>query len=470
MGALLSCNKAELVRSLSVRRNAGQTEIIDLWDDLASRCQNGEIDVILHNGDQIYADELDEGIEGGDPDSIYSRALGWLHERKTIRWLTRAMWESEGLGEELTREGKIDGTTAVVLTGTVKPRYKWEEKRQSILNAYREIYRETWSLPATRKALANASNVMMYDDHDISDDWGDKWFQRKPAPGQPETPQFFIGTIGLQVMHEYQRQLREDVPVDKPLEVFDNEGFVHRWGDVGLIMVDMRGPRSFRCPTQYLVDKDSDPPLICDEQWDMIEKVLQPEGGPWNNVKWVMFTTPVPPVLFSSTLTQIGSRFVNDCSGQFAFGQSDSLVRLLNILARWKVADKTREIAIYAGDIHVGKHTDITKDGILIRQMIASSIGNHGADWKGQATVKFLGWLQQDVGGGWYFSHHHHVETDRNYGIARASWPDRNAQVVVKHAHVTSHMKKKTERLRTLKFECWCCRHSRSCHSIPRGG
>lgn len=440
--ALLSCNKAQVVRSLSARRKAGQVEFIDLWDDLAFRCGNGEIDVILHNGDQIYADEIDQGIEGGDPDSTYARALRWLHKKKSMRWLTREMWESEGLKEQLTRECRIDGTTQVAFVGTQKPRHKWESKRDIIVDAYREMYRETWGLPATRRALANASNLMMYDDHDISDDWGDKWFQRKPAPGEEATPEFWVGTLGLQVVHEYQRQLREDVVVGQPIKEFDNEGFVQRWGDVALMMVDMRGPRSFRCPDKYLVDKKSDPPLICEEQWEMIEKFLQPKGGPWDDVKYVMFTTPVPPVLFSSTLTQIGSRFVNDCSGQFAFGQSDSLVRLMNVLARWKVADKTREIAIYAGDIHVGKHTDITKDGILIRQMIASSIGNHGADWKGQATVKFLGWLQQDVGDGWYFSHHHHVETDRNYGIARASWPNPSAQVVVKHAHVTSHMKK----------------------------
>jgi len=239
-------------------------------------------------------------------------------------------------------------------------------------------------------------------------------------------------------MREYQRQLREDIAVDKLIEVFDNEGFVHRWGDVGLIMVDMRGPRSFRCPAQYLPDKDSDPPLICDEQWEMIEKVLQPTGGPWDSVKWVMFATPVPPVLFSCTLTKIGSRFVNDCSGQFAFGHGEDLVRLLNVLAAWKEADNTREVGIYSGDIHVGKHTDIIKDGVLIRQMIASSVGNHGADWKGQAAMKMLGWLQQDVGGGWCFNHHDSVYADRNYGIAHACWPNPNAQVSVKHAHVTS--------------------------------
>eukprot|EP00756_Hemistasia_phaeocysticola_P038356 Hpha_TRINITY_DN16753_c2_g8::TRINITY_DN16753_c2_g8_i1::g.77714::m.77714 len=415
--AVVSCNKAAIIRGL-------RAEQIDLWDDLAQRAENGDIDYIIHVGDQIYADEVDAGIEGGDPRSCFSECLKSLH-KPGARWM-----ENKGpILEKSKAEGRQDST--FVLQGEVRPAEEWEGYRHQILESYRDCYRDTWSHRPCRRALANASNLMMCDDHDISDDWGDRPYHR---PRVPMSPECFIGNLGLQVYHEYQRSLREDVAVDQPIKVFDNEGYVIRIGDLGIIMVDMRGPRSFRCPQDQL---DGDPPLICPEQWAMIEGALRE----WTDVRQVMFCTPVPPVLFSKSITQLGAMVVNDTAGQFTYSQSHLLIKLLNLLHDWKKADPRRDLCIYTGDIHVGQHTEIKYDGEpAIHQLIASSVGNQGAGKAGCLVMKIMGELQNSIDDHWTFKHHSRVpaEAERNYGIARfRTWKGEDAPQV-KNYHVQS--------------------------------
>jgi hypothetical protein len=43
---------------------------------------------------------------------------------------------------------------------------------------------------------------MLADDHELRDDWGDR-----PEDSEPESIDFFIGSLALQVYHEYQTQV-----------------------------------------------------------------------------------------------------------------------------------------------------------------------------------------------------------------------------------------------------------------------
>eukprot|EP00756_Hemistasia_phaeocysticola_P038357 Hpha_TRINITY_DN16753_c2_g9::TRINITY_DN16753_c2_g9_i1::g.77736::m.77736 len=421
--AAVSCNKAHVIRGLGA-------EEVDLWDDLAQRCEAGDIDLIIHMGDQIYADEIDQGIEGGDPRSVFSRMLHALYEAGS-RWV-----KNEGeIKERMVEEGR--GDSVWVLDGQVLPPEEWEGQRERILDEYRGCYRDTWGHLPCRRALAYASNLMICDDHDISDDWGDRPYHR--VGREPQTPEVFIGTLGLQAYHEYQRQLREDVEVGAPIEEFDNEGYTMRYGDVGVMMVDMRGPRSFRCPPD-MIGADADPPLICDEQWAMIETAL----GEWSDVKTLVFCTPVPPVLFSKSMTQLGAKFVNDTAGQFTFAQEELLIKLLDTLLAWKRGGPQRDLCIYTGDIHVGQHTEIKYDGeVAFNQLIASSVGNHGAGASGCLVMSIMGDIQSEIDDHWSFNHHTRVpaEAQRNYGISRLkTWKNAEGEdvPVMSNYHVMS--------------------------------
>eukprot|EP01062_Namystynia_karyoxenos_P078304 TRINITY_DN8045_c2_g2_i1.p1 TRINITY_DN8045_c2_g2~~TRINITY_DN8045_c2_g2_i1.p1 ORF type:complete len:736 (+),score=208.33 TRINITY_DN8045_c2_g2_i1:85-2292(+) len=397
--AIVSCNKTQVVLSL------GQLGKRDLWADLARRCKANQVDVIFHIGDQVYADEIDEGIEGGDPDSVFCKALLSLHQ-EGAKWVANK-------GAMLDKQRELDrGDSTWVIDGQVRPREDWERLRPTILESYRALYRAAWSHLPTRVALANACNVMLLDDHDISDDWGDRAFHRDPA-----SPEFFIGEVGLQAYREYQRALRDDC--DPLLRPFENEGFTVRWGDIGALCVDGRCPRSFRCPPN-LRGKESDPPLIDSEQWQMMERAL----GQWTDVRHLMMVTPVPLALFSPFMTRLGAQFINDTAGQFAFAQLDDLIRLWEMLRKWKTAKPGREITLYSGDIHVGQHTDIFhRFRPVFKQLIASSIGNHGAGVAGRWVITVMQRMpgQASLGNGWKFKHHSMITAERNYGLSRCT-------------------------------------------------
>ncbi len=99
--ALVSCNDIESHGYPKDRRGA-------MWRRLAGLVQRREVDLIVHAGDQVYAD--------GDP-------AGWRPE---------------------------EGRTA----------------------AYRRHYVNTWSHADVASVMSNCPNVMMWDDHEIYDGWG----------------------------------------------------------------------------------------------------------------------------------------------------------------------------------------------------------------------------------------------------------------------------------------------------------
>eukprot|EP01062_Namystynia_karyoxenos_P014895 TRINITY_DN15396_c0_g1_i1.p1 TRINITY_DN15396_c0_g1~~TRINITY_DN15396_c0_g1_i1.p1 ORF type:complete len:792 (+),score=241.21 TRINITY_DN15396_c0_g1_i1:90-2465(+) len=427
--AVVSCNKAGVIKTL---QSQGR---IDLWDDMGQRCQEGDIDCILHLGDQIYADEVDQGIEGGDPTSCFARMLQTLYEPGS-KYVKNT--------DEFKEKCPERKDAVWVLQGTVKPQSEWEAQRATIMEEYRKCYRDTWSHLPTRTALANASNIMICDDHDVSDDWGDRLYHRT---GRKEpTPEAFIGAIALQCYHDYQRALREDqrIPAGEYIRhwndqaSFDSEGFTSRWGPVGAIFVDMRGPRSFRCPADEL---DGDPCLIDPEQWAMIDKAL----AEWQDVDVLMFCTPVPPVLFSESMTQLGAKFINDCEGQFTYRQKHHLVKLLNMLNDWRKQKPGRLVNVYTGDIHVGQMTSIfdkstSKENPAITQMIASSVGNHGAGSAGQMVMKVMGGFGK-IDKEWDFEHYDHLAAERNYGLVTVHQSAEGKCAVV-HSHVTTDVKR----------------------------
>ena len=99
--ALVSCNDIDNHKYPKARRAA-------LWKTLGKLVDSGEVDLLVHAGDQIYADE---------------NPSGW---------------------------SPTEGRAA----------------------AYRRHYVNTWSHPEVAKVMSSCSNIMMWDDHEIYDGWG----------------------------------------------------------------------------------------------------------------------------------------------------------------------------------------------------------------------------------------------------------------------------------------------------------
>jgi phosphodiesterase/alkaline phosphatase D-like protein len=121
----------------------------------------------------------------------------------------------------------------------VLPRSAWPQREAAIREEYRKLYRTTWNRAPVQRALAQASNLMIWDDHDVADDFGDR-----TDVTQPHSAEHFVASCGWRVFHEYQRQLwdggAERVPVGA------EEGFWCRWGPIAALFLDVRGSRGFR--------------------------------------------------------------------------------------------------------------------------------------------------------------------------------------------------------------------------------
>lgn len=111
---LVSCNGCHTVSGPS-RRHA-------MWKRLGEVSAAGEVDLLLHLGDQIYADHI------------------------------REAWRRGGLDDCLT------------------PRNV--ELMQRLRESFRALYCETWQRPEIAAVLGSVPSMMMWDDHDIFDGWG----------------------------------------------------------------------------------------------------------------------------------------------------------------------------------------------------------------------------------------------------------------------------------------------------------
>ncbi|CAN0045981.1 unnamed protein product, partial [Laminaria digitata] len=174
------------------------TEKVGLWERLARVA--GDLDCVLHLGDQIYADtDFGAKKEGG------------------------VMFESAWRASN------------TILASV--PKNEWTNHRAKILECYRKTYRTTWNIPAVATVLASAANYMICDDHEFVDNLGDE-----PEHSNPETVEFYIARVGYQVYCEYQMQLLKDLDVTdaslKPYYAFKLSP------KVGFFMTDNRVERS----------------------------------------------------------------------------------------------------------------------------------------------------------------------------------------------------------------------------------
>jgi len=346
--AVVSCN-------YTIRR--GDT---DLWQSLLDQYVNpGHLDLLIHAGDQVYGDKAFEG-------SIDILA------------------------------GKTKATAA--------------ESRQ-IGDLYRQLYRWAWRHPATRSVLASVPNLMIWDDHEIRDDWGNRDDDREPTSASAT-----IGRIARRVYREYQRQLWEDETADADPPVGQLEDHMHAWGSIGVLFLDQRGGRSFEIDPAY--------PYLGGAQWERVRTALAP-GGLFAKVRALVVVTSVPLAYLGDSVSTIGQELVNDLRDHWAYGpHRKEQTELLRALRRWKQEkDGQRELLVVGGDVHIGCHTDILHGGtVVFRQLVTSPITNKPPSWLAFQGLRTLLESEQTLGDGYAFEHARYMRA-RNFGIVLARVP-----------------------------------------------
>jgi PhoD-like phosphatase len=214
-----------------------RTGVDALWA-YARQLQRGEVewpDALLLLGDQVYADEVSPAT------------LEFIRARRDVR---------EPPGEEIA---------------------DFEE--------YTRLYRESWSDPDIRWLLSTVPSVMIFDDHDVNDDWNISWSwveeMRRHAWWEDRITGAFmsywiyqhIGNLSPPELEEEEllRLVREDDDAGPRLRRaarrWDRESAASRWafyrdfGDSRLLVVDSRAAR---------VLSDEQREMIDEEEWDWL--------------------------------------------------------------------------------------------------------------------------------------------------------------------------------------------------------
>lgn len=334
----------------------------DLWQDLLDRyVMPNDVDLLIHIGDQVYGD------------GVFTKSKRIINEN-------------------------------------IPPGKKIQDAK--IKELYRDLYRSWWSIPATRKVLANVSNLMIWDDHDIRDDWGSL-----SEDFDKSSVEFRIGTLARQVYREYQRQLWDDFDIDS-LPANSDEHHHHSWGQIGILFLDQRSGRSF--------GRDAARPYLGTRQWNFVENQLK--TGDLSKVRALIVVTSVPLVYLGGNITTLGSNIpiANDLLDHWShtFHQKEQ-IEMIRALREWKAAKNgQRELLVVGGDVHIGGNTEVKHLGATIfKQLITSPITNQPPKLFLFAGLKILAETEQNLSESYSYEHSN-LTNKRNYGIVVVRVPN----------------------------------------------
>ncbi|GMH50847.1 hypothetical protein TL16_g00884 [Triparma laevis f. inornata] len=307
--------------------------------------------------------------EDGTPSSIWS-ILGGASQHP---------WS--GVDAVIHLGGQVDINPACAAAVVLLARAEREEENShaqklllhEALDHLREAY--SWSLPGTREALARGSHLMLRGALDFGSLLlGRRGEQSVTISGKAKRR---LRSLVQQVYREYQRQLWDpdgiaDAPMlgcssaDPDTQGNNGEWHFHQWGGVGVFCMDVKDTKLWKTRSG---GKESDMPLISDEQWRCFSDAMTVES-----LTQLVICCEVP--------------FVSDSIGDARYKATDpqhshlvehwpyhgsELLRLLNGLFEWRQGQGGRaEVMLICGGISVGvdsllKHSSL---GSEIRQII----------------------------------------------------------------------------------------------------
>jgi hypothetical protein len=321
--AIVSCNKILVTKQLGLHGHG------DLWHVMDEKYIQGEgVDLLLHMGDQVYADsDLSKGLEKGK--CTYVQA------------------------HNLVKSGKLKGARL----------------DSALREMYRQDYRESYTHPPTAAVLANVPNLMVNDDHELRDDYGDR-----PEDREEGSDEHRIATAALEVYYAYQRQLHDDIDFDNLDDsIATGEHHMHLLGDVGVMFLETRFCKGFN-----LKRGDKKVPYLGSTQWRDIDGSLTSRGE-FANARILLVVAPTPIVFFNTAVNTKMATFADDLEGHWSAPlYRAEQARILHAVNNWRQVDRAnRDVVLLGGDVHMGGYTTVAfPDKTKMEQVTASAISN----------------------------------------------------------------------------------------------
>jgi phosphodiesterase/alkaline phosphatase D-like protein len=327
--------------------------LLALSRQMESSPENDWPDCLLLLGDQVYADEVSPGVR----DRIRSR-------RDT----------TTGAGEEIA---------------------DFEE--------YTWLYEESWADPATRWLFASVPTMMIFDDHDVTDDWNISGAWVKQQQKKPWWRERLIGAYMSYWLYQHLGNLTPEEIRSEPtlakLRAMEGDGeevmrrfaagaadevagtrwsFRRDFGPTRLIVLDSRAGR--------IIEDDRNRQMLSDEQWQWVEEQMT------GDLDHLLIASSVP-VLMSQGLHHLEGWNEALCAGAWgrtagriaeklrqavdlehwpAFrGSFDRLFAEVEDVASGRKGQPPASIVLLSGDVH---HAYVAEAGLPQNDDVQSAI------------------------------------------------------------------------------------------------
>jgi PhoD-like phosphatase len=218
---------------------------------------------------------------------------------------------------------------------------------------YTRLYRESWSEPDIRWLFSTVPTVMIFDDHDVHDDWNISWLwvkemRRKPWWEARITGAFMSYWVYQHLGNLSPPELQEDAvypqvraeqdagPLLRHLaQTWDHESAASRWafyrdfGDTRLLVLDSRAARVLSDDRRQMID---------DDEWDWI---VDHSSGAFDHVM-IASTLPVFLPIGIHHLQAWNEALCTGRWGQLAANLSERLRRAVD-LEHWAAFNRSFE-------------------------------------------------------------------------------------------------------------------------------
>ena len=212
---------------------------------------------------------------------------------------------------------------------------------QELLSKYRSLYRGYFNEGGFRTLLESQPTLMVWDDHDISDNWGSylDW----------EDGDDVLFRAASTAYREYQHLHHVGARVD-------DRAPYHRcywYGDVGFFILDLRGVRDFRVGR-----------VLGERQWQDLDRFLEEAAVRGTRTLFIVASIPVVHhAPYFIRLTEWFPYLIGaDVRDRWAADPIEhEREALLERLFDWQAAEPRRQMIVLSGDVHAGAAFRLTR-------------------------------------------------------------------------------------------------------------